>query len=71
MPAHQGGGGGGVWQYPSEQMFYNAMRRKGWDAQERDMPSVVAIHNSVNERAWQQVCRFEVRPRRLAGPPLC
>lgn len=49
-----------VWQYPSEQMFFNAMKRKGWDAKEEDMHSVVAIHNSVNERAWQQVCQYEV-----------
>ena len=49
-----------MWQYPSEQMFFNAMKRKGWDAKEEDMHSVVAIHNSVNERAWQQVCQYEV-----------
>jgi len=28
MPTHQGAEGGGVWMYPSEQQFYNAMRRK-------------------------------------------
>ena len=60
-PAHQEGGSSHVWQYPSEQMFFNAMKRKGWDAKEEDMHSVVAIHNSVNERAWQQVLQYEVR----------
>ena len=56
-----------VWQYPSEQMFFNAMKRKGWDAREEDMHSVVSIHNSVNERAWQQVCQYEVCPRGNEG----
>ncbi len=41
--------------YPSEQMFYNAMKRKGWSPSEQDMQSVVAIHNGVNERAWSEV----------------
>lgn len=58
MPGHQESTSH-VWQYPSEQMFFNAMKRKGWDAKEEDMHSVVSIHNSVNERAWQQVCQYE------------
>jgi cytochrome c heme-lyase len=28
---------GGTWVYPSEQMFFNAMRRKGWSPREEDM----------------------------------
>lgn len=44
-----------VWMYPSEQMFYNAMKRKGWSPSEQDMKQVVAIHNGVNERAWSEV----------------
>lgn len=36
----------GLWVYPSEQMFYNAMKRKGWSPAEDDMAAVVAIHNS-------------------------
>ena len=40
-------------------MFYNAMRRKGWDPDERDMAAVVSIHNTVNERAWAQVLVWE------------
>jgi hypothetical protein len=35
-----------VWVYPSEQMFYNAMKRKGWSPAEDDMAAVVAIHNA-------------------------
>lgn len=48
-----------TWVYPSEQQFYNAMKRKGWDPKERDMPSVVAIHNAVNERTWGEVRKWE------------
>lgn len=47
--------------YPSEQQFYAAMRRKGWPADPGDMKNVVAIHNGVNERAWHQILRYEVR----------
>ena len=48
-----------TWVYPSQQMFFNAMRRKGWSPDENDMASVVAIHNAVNERAWQEVVAWE------------
>lgn len=47
------------WVYPSEQMFYNAMKRKGWNPTEEDMPAVVAIHNAVNERAWREILSWE------------
>ena len=48
-----------TWTYPSEQMFYNAMKRKGWSPSEDDMTAVVAIHNAVNERAWRDIQRWE------------
>lgn len=48
-----------VWEYPSPQMFYNAMKRKGWKPEERDMSTVVAIHNQVNETAWRAVMEWE------------
>eukprot|EP00937_MAST-01D_sp_MAST-1D-sp2_P002468 g2468.t1 len=35
------------------------MRRKGWGPKEADIPAVVAIHNSVNERAWREVMAWE------------
>lgn len=56
-------GEGGKWVYPSEQMFFNAMKRKGWTPSEDDMAAVVAIHNTVNERAWREIMHWE----RLAG----
>ena len=51
----QAGAEGGHWVYPSAQMFYNAMRRKGFEPQEEDMRTVVAIHNTVNERTWREI----------------
>ena len=40
-------------------MFFNAMRRKGWKPEERDMSLVVSIHNTVNEQTWQHVLEWE------------
>lgn len=52
------------WQYPSEQMFYNAMLRKGWkysadELKQEDMQHVITIHNKNNEDAWQEVLKWE------------
>ncbi|RDA89708.1 hypothetical protein CP533_2524 [Ophiocordyceps camponoti-saundersi (nom. inval.)] len=49
----------GKWVYPSEKMFFEAMRRKGYDPRAHDMKTVVPIHNAVNERAWAQICQWE------------
>lgn len=49
----------GRWVYPSEKMFFEAMRRKGMGAKERDMKTVVPIHNAVNERAWGEIIEWE------------
>ena len=35
------------------------MKRKGWKPEERDMSSVLAIHNAVNETAWRQIKQWE------------
>mmetsp|Transcript_8429 Transcript_8429/g.25298 ORF Transcript_8429/g.25298 Transcript_8429/m.25298 type:complete len:250 (-) Transcript_8429:1273-2022(-) len=59
-PAHQPQAAeAGAWVYPSEAQFYGAMKRKGWPADPKDMQSIVAIHNGVNERAWHQILRYE------------
>lgn len=52
-----------TWTYPSPQMFYNALKRKGKadDVDERDMANVVAIHNSMNEGTWKEVLEWERR----------
>jgi len=47
------------WVYPSEQQFYNAMRKKGYNPPIESIPSVLRIHNAVNERSWQQVRKWE------------
>ncbi|KAI2498746.1 cytochrome c-type heme lyase [Fragilaria crotonensis] len=54
-----------TWTYPSPQMFYNALVRKGklGDTTESDVESVVALHNNMNEYTWRQVLAWE----KLAG----
>ena len=61
VPHHQGGREEDKnWVYPSEQQFYNAVRKKGWQGVDAaTMPLVVRIHNEVNERGWSDVCRWE------------
>ena len=53
-----------TWVYPSEQMFWNAMLRKGWrwqtgDIEQPDMSNIIRIHNANNEQAWQEVLKWE------------
>jgi len=55
---------GETWVYPSEQMFWNAMLRKGWrwrdeDIAPEDMSNIIKIHNRNNEDAWQEVLKWE------------
>ena len=57
-PAHQPGGLG-KWVYPSEQQYFNAMKRKGYDPPEGDMSVILAIHNTVNELGWQKIIEWE------------
>lgn len=52
------------WVYPSEQMFWNAMLRKGWrwkegDIEKDDMHNIIRIHNANNEQAWKEVLKWE------------
>ncbi|XP_054607367.1 holocytochrome c-type synthase [Nothobranchius furzeri] len=52
------------WVYPSEQMFWNAMLRKGWrwrddDLAAQDMTNIIKIHNQNNEQAWQEILKWE------------
>lgn len=47
------------WVYPSEQQYYNAIKRKGYKASATDMPSTLAIHNAVNEKGWDMVQEWE------------
>ncbi|NXV89422.1 holocytochrome c-type synthase isoform X1 [Calonectris borealis] len=52
------------WVYPSEQMFWNAMLRKGWrwkddDITGEDMTNIIKIHNQNNEQAWKEILKWE------------
>ncbi|XP_049288582.1 holocytochrome c-type synthase [Anopheles funestus] len=62
------------WQYPSQQMFWNAMLRKGWrwekdDLAPKDMDDIIKIHNANNEQAWQEVLKWEALHARECGNP--
>ena len=67
------------WVYPSPRMFYTAMHRKGTAPPPSTIPSVLAIHNYLNERVWEEITgRWEklhrdecVNPKlkRFAGMP--
>ncbi|KAI8773847.1 holocytochrome c-type synthase-like [Biomphalaria glabrata] len=52
------------WVYPSPQMFWNAMLRKGWrwkddDVSAQDMNNIINIHNANNELAWREILKWE------------
>jgi len=49
------------WEYPSQQQFYNALMRKGWDTPEEHIEAMLAIHNNLNEEAWGEVLKWESR----------
>jgi len=62
------------WQYPSQQMFWNAMLRKGWrwkesDLAQKDMDDIIKIHNTNNEQAWQEVLKWEALHAYECGNP--
>ncbi|KAI8052973.1 cytochrome c/c1 heme-lyase [Syncephalis plumigaleata] len=68
-PAATGDNKHGVWVYPSQQMFFNALRRKNWNPNEEDMQTVVPIHNAVNERAWKEILKWEHMHESDCGRP--
>lgn len=69
-------GEGEFWVYPSQQMFWNAMLRKGWrwkkdDISSKDMDDIIKIHNANNEQAWQEVLKWEaLHARECCNPKL-
>uniref|UniRef100_A0A915PSB8 Holocytochrome c-type synthase n=1 Tax=Setaria digitata TaxID=48799 RepID=A0A915PSB8_9BILA len=55
----------GYWEYPSEQMFWNAMLRKGWQWKDdqisaTDMNKIIKIHNANNEEVWREILKWEM-----------
>jgi cytochrome c heme-lyase len=59
-----------TWDFPSPQRFYDAMRKKGYEPEARDIPSVVSIHNTVNEQVWREILRWESMHAECARPQL-
>ncbi|KAE8348161.1 cytochrome c/c1 heme-lyase [Aspergillus coremiiformis] len=48
------------WEYPSPQQMYNAMLRKGYtDTPQDAVEAMVAVHNFLNEGAWQEIVGWE------------
>ncbi|CAG8600000.1 6_t:CDS:2 [Diversispora eburnea] len=58
-----------VWIYPSEQMFFNAMKRKNWNPREEDMSVIIPMHNAVNEKAWKEILKWEKLHKNNCGGP--
>ncbi|KAK4542134.1 Cytochrome c1 heme lyase [Oleoguttula mirabilis] len=59
------GDGSGTWEYPSPQQMYNALLRKGYtDTPAEHVESMVAVHNFLNEGAWEEIKEWE---RRFGG----
>jgi cytochrome c heme-lyase len=52
-----------TWSYPSPQMFFNAMQRKGkgQGVREEDINVALSVHNNTNERAWKQLLQWEMQ----------
>lgn len=63
-----------TWVYPSQQMFWNAMLRKGWrwkedDLSQKDMEHIINIHNANNDQAWEEVLKWEALHARECCTP--
>eukprot|EP01068_Selenidium_serpulae_P020178 Selendium_serpulae@DN8020_c0_g1_i1.p2 len=48
-----------AWTFPSEQQFAKSVAAKGHDVDPQLIPTVLAIHNEINEMAWQRILEFE------------
>lgn len=68
------------WQYPSEAMFHAALARKHRPVPADAVPSMLAIHNHLNEQVWREImttwesrydaqCGEERRLKRFRGRP--
>jgi cytochrome c heme-lyase len=65
------GGTNFTWQYPSPQMFFNALTRKdkAEGVEEDDMENVVFFHNGMNEITWDRVRRWEALHHQECSDP--
>ena len=56
----RGDGSNAKWEYPSPQQMYNAMLRKGYTDTPTDaVEAMVAVHNFLNEGAWDEIVTWE------------
>eukprot|EP01038_Epipyxis_sp_PR26KG_P007838 gene7838-10645_t len=65
----KGGTDDQTWVYPSSQMFWNALARKNKleGVSEKDVDTVISIHNNMNENTWEQVLAWEKLNPRVKG----
>jgi cytochrome c heme-lyase len=47
------------WTYPSNLMFYNALKRKGFETEPQDVDVMVQVHNFLNESVWEEIKQWE------------
>ncbi|UVC49525.1 cytochrome C1 heme lyase [Theileria orientalis] len=47
------------WLYPSHRQFYKSTLSKGHDVDAKLIPTIVEIHNLINEKAWEHVMEYE------------
>ncbi|RHZ46533.1 hypothetical protein Glove_615g2 [Diversispora epigaea] len=57
------------WEYPSPQQFYNALVRKGWETPEESIETMVDIHNFLNEKAWDEILKWENQKKCMCDGP--
>ncbi|EDV22318.1 uncharacterized protein TRIADDRAFT_28549 [Trichoplax adhaerens] len=62
------------WVYPSPQMFWNAMLRKGWKWEDdqiknNDMDWIIRMHNTNNETVWREILKWETLHAKECGQP--
>ena len=49
------------WIYPSELMFWNALKRKNKldGVEKKDIATIIPIHNNLNEKTWKIILMWE------------
>ncbi|CAE7404363.1 cchl [Symbiodinium sp. CCMP2456] len=60
---------GSPFMYPSEKQFFASATAKGHTLDPQDMSMVIAIHNAVNERTWQEILKYEGLHRKECAEP--
>jgi hypothetical protein len=72
LPHHQLGSDSSKWVYPSEQQVFNAMKRKGWEGIEGNIPLIVPVFNNMTFNWFDlKVGPRIYRPRRGLGARFC